>query len=168
MRGSQNVFAEGVFPCYRGVMRLSIVGLVLSAVAMLGCSSVGGGMPAGQAQVTVKDVILPQIEAKAEEVFHRHGFDFKGAWNGRMEFERDGGTLDNVLYGNWQRKDTITRVTLFITSKEPGVYTLRTRSEVVRNSFGGESDTKLFDVQGGRYKAILNKIVRELREETGG
>jgi hypothetical protein len=35
----------------------------------------------------------------------------------------------------------------------------------VRNSFGGDSDTKLFDIQGAKYKVILNKIAKELSEE---
>jgi hypothetical protein len=37
----------------------------------------------------------------------------------------------------------------------------------VRNTFGGESDTQLFDVQSGRYGVILKKIAKELKEESG-
>jgi hypothetical protein len=113
----------------------------------------------------VTNVLEPQIEAKAEEVFSRHGFDFKGATIGRMEFERAGGTMDNILYGNWQEDDMTTAVTLFITRKDPTTYALRTRAMAVRHSFGGDGDTKLFDIQGGKYNVILKKIAKELQEE---
>jgi hypothetical protein len=148
-----------------------IVRLFSGALAMVclgvlcGCSSFGGGTPAGQAQVIVTNVIQPEIEAKAEEVFFRHGFQFRGSGPDHMEFERKGGFTDNLLYGNWEGQDTTTRVTLFIIPKGATTYALRTRSIVERNTFGGDEDTKLFDIQGGRYKAILNKIAKELREE---
>ncbi len=126
----------------------------------------GGGTPNGQAQVTVTGVLEPQIEAKAEDVFFRHGFDFKGAGDGHMVFERSGGVMNDVLYGNWQDKgDTTTRVTLFIIKKDTMTYALRTRSIAVRHTFGADSDTELFDIQGARYKAILDKIAKELRQE---
>lgn len=136
------------------------------ALGFVGCSSLGGGAPAGQAQVEVKGVLESQIEAKAEEVFYRHGFDFKGTGDGHMEFERNGGTLDNILYGNWQGKDITTRVTLYIIPKGQMTFILRARGMEVRNTFGGESDTQLFDVQSGRYGVILNKIAKELKEES--
>lgn len=139
----------------------------LFLAALCGCSSLGGGAPAGQAQVIVTDVLEPEIEAKAEEVFFRHGFQFRGSGAEHMEFERKGGFTDNMLYGNWEGQDTTTRVTLFIIPKGPTTYALRTRSIVERNTFGGDEDTKLFDIQGSRYKAILNKIAKELQEEKG-
>ncbi|MGH8046093.1 MAG: hypothetical protein ACREKL_02505 [Chthoniobacterales bacterium] len=135
------------------------------ALVFSGCSSIGGGKPAGQAQVIVSGVIESQIQEKAEVVFDRHGFDYKGATAGRMEFERAGGTMDNLLYGNWQKKDITTNVTLFITPAGPTSYALRIRSIAVRNTFGADSDTKLFDIQGAKYKVILDKIAKELREE---
>jgi hypothetical protein len=125
----------------------------------------GGGVPAGQSQVVVTNVLEPQIEAKAEDVFFRYGFDFKGATTGRMEFERAGGTMDNILYGNWQEDDMTTAVTLFITRKDPTTYALRTRAMAVRHSFGGDGDTKLFDIRGGNYRVILKKIAKELAAE---
>lgn len=138
---------------------------LLFAAGLVGCSSLGGGVPAGQSQVVVTNVVESQIEAKAEDVFSRHGFDYKGSGPGRMEFERAGGTLDNILYGNWQEDDMTTAVTLFITPKGPTTFALRTRAMAVRHSFGGDGDTKLFDVQGGKYSVILKKIAKELREE---
>ena len=71
----------------------------------------------------------------------------------------------NILYGNWQENDTTTRVTLFIIRKDPTTYALRVRSMAVRHTFGADSDTQLFDIQGARYKAILDKIAKELRQE---
>ncbi len=136
------------------------------AVAFSGCSSMGGGAPNGQAQVVVTGVLEPQIEEKAEDVFSRHGFEFKGAADGHVVFERKGGTMNDVLYGNWQDGgDTTTRVTLYIIEKNPTTFALRTRSIAVRHTFGADSDTELFDIQGARYKAILDKIVKELRQE---
>jgi hypothetical protein len=143
-----------------------IVLLVLLSCA--GCKSMGGGVPAGQAQVTVTGVQESQIEDKAEEVFYRYGFDFKGQADGRMEFERAGGVMDTVLYGNWQEKDMVSRVTLYIIPKGDSTYALRTRALAVRRSFGGDEDTQLFDVQGGKYGAILKKIAQELRNESQG
>jgi hypothetical protein len=126
----------------------------------------GGGVPAGQAQVEVSGVLESQIEEKAEEVFYRYGFEFKGAAEGRMEFERAGGVMDTVLYGNWQEKDMTTRVTVYIVPKGEQTYALRARSMAVRHTFGADEDTKLFDVQGAKYSAILKKIAQELREES--
>jgi hypothetical protein len=135
------------------------------SLAFAGCSSLGGKQPAGQAQVVVSNVIESQIQQKAEDVFFRHGFEYKGAIEGRMQFERAGGTMDNVLYGNWQQKDITTNVTLYITPKNATTYELRIRSMAVRHTFGADSDTKLFDVQGAKYKVILDKIAKELTEE---
>jgi len=132
-----------------------------------GCSSMGGGMPNGQAQVMVTGVSEAQIETKAEDVFLRHGFDFKGAGSGRIEFERAGGTINNLLYGNWQENDVTTKVTVFVIPKGPGTYALRARSVGVRHTFGADSDTEMFDVQGSRYGVILKKIAKELAEENG-
>lgn len=126
----------------------------------------GGGAPNGQAQVVVSGVYPPEIEAKAEEVFYRHGFDFKGSSHQEMVFERKANISDEILYGNWEgNSKTITRVTLYIIPKEPGTYALRTRSVIERRAFGGYDESENFDVQGSRYSAILNKIKRELREE---
>jgi hypothetical protein len=144
--------------CALGVLFIFVVGII-------GCSSMGGGAPAGQAQVIVSGVLEPQIESKAEEVFARHGFEFKGATEGKMEFERSGGMMNDILYGNWQESDTTTRVTLFIIQKSITSYALRTRAMAVRHSFGADSDTQLFDVQGAKYKVILDKIAKELSEE---
>jgi hypothetical protein len=153
--------------CYAGGMIGRLLAGVCGGVILMlcGCSSMGGGKPAGQAQVVVSDVIEAQIQQKAEDVFFRHGFECKGTTLGRMEFERSGGTLDNILYGNWQEKDITTSVTLFITPQGPATCALRVRAMAVRNSFGGDSDTKLFDIQGAKYKVILNKIAKELSEE---
>jgi hypothetical protein len=141
--------------------------LALSGLlSFTGCSSMGGGTPNGQAQVTIKGVLEPQIESKVEDVFFRHGFDFKGAADDHMVFERPGGTMNDVLYGNWQDKgDTTTRVTVYIIPKGDMTYALRARSIAVRHTFGADSDTELFDVQGARYKAILDKVAKELKQE---
>ncbi|MDD5200090.1 MAG: hypothetical protein PHC88_09830 [Terrimicrobiaceae bacterium] len=148
------------------LIRPTLVFIALAAsLYFTGCKSMGGGSPAGQAQVTVTGVLEPQIETKAEEVFERHGFDFKGSGDGRMDFERAGGLMGNILYGNWQENDVTTRVTLFIIQKDPTTFALRARSIAVRHTFGADSDTELFDVQGARYKVILDKIAKELREE---
>ncbi len=136
--------------------------------AVAGCSSMGGGTPNGQAQVTVTGVSEAQIETKAEDVFYRHGFEFKGAGSGRIEFERAGGAMNNILYGNWQENDVTTKVTVFVIPKGPTTYALRARSVGVRHTFGADSDTETFDVQGARFGVILKKIAKELAEENGG
>ncbi len=140
---------------------VALVVLVIGGT-FTGCSNIGGGLPHGQTQVRITGHSRPEIETKAEEVFFRHGFDFRGAGPERMEFERRGGTLENALYGNWTSQDTNTRVTLFITQVDPLTYDLRVRSIVVRDSFGGDSDARHFDVSGGRYRTILRKIRNEL------
>jgi hypothetical protein len=130
-----------------------------------GCSSMGGGVANGQAQVTVTNVLEPQIASKAEDVFFRHGFEFKGSTEGKMEFERTGGTMDTVLYGNWAGDPMTTRVTLYIIRKDPATFALRSRAVIITHSFGGDSDEQHFDVQGARYKVILDKIAKELSAE---
>jgi hypothetical protein len=151
---------------FRGIRLVSASFAVLGLFTFSGCQSMGGGTPNGQAQVTVTGVLEPQIQSKAEDVFFRHGFEFKGAGDGHMVFERSGGLMNDALYGNWQDSgDTTTRVTLYIVEKAPTTFALRTRSIAVRHTFGADSDTESFDVQGGRYKAILDKIAKELRQE---
>jgi hypothetical protein len=135
-------------------------------LAFAGCSALDDDhAPAGQTQVVVTNVLESQIQLKAEEVFYRHGFESRGGIAGRMEFERPGGTMDNILYGNWQSKDVSTHITLFITPRDPTTFVLRTRAMSVRNTFGADSDTKLFDVQGVKYRVILDKIAQELKAE---
>ena len=143
-----------------------VMGAAFVAAGFSGCQSMGGGTPTGQAQVTVSNVGEAQIEAKTEDVFFRHGFDFKGTGDGHMEFERPGGAVNNVLYGNWQGNDTSTKVTVYIMPKGATTFALRARSMVVRHPFGGDSDTELFDIQGARYQSILDKIAKELNEES--
>jgi len=138
---------------------------LLVVLSCAGCKSMGGGIPNGQSQVTVTGVVQSQIEDKAEDVFYRYGFEFKGAAGDHMEFERAGGVMDTVLYGNWQEKDMSTRVTLYIVPKGGTTYVLRARSMAVRHTFGADEDTQLFDVQGGKYSAILKKIAQELQAE---
>lgn len=101
---------------------------------------------------------------KAEEVFYRHGFAYKGGDSGRLIFERAGGTIENVLYGNWQEKDTFTRVSVFVARRDHQVYALRARSVVVRDTFGDPVDEENFDIQGARYGVLLKKIKTELEE----
>jgi hypothetical protein len=136
----------------------------LSALVVGGCSSIGGGLPAGQAQVVISGHSEGEIQLKAEEVFYRHDFAFKGGNAGRMYFERAGGALDNLLYGNWQGEDTFTKVTLFIKPLGDDSFELRARSMVVRDTFGEAVDDENFDVQGARYGVLLNKIRAELDE----
>ncbi len=129
---------------------------------LAGCSSVGGGAPTGQAQVVIVGHSEGEITMKAQEVFFRHGFSFESADGGRLVFKRAGGTIENVLYGNWQGEDTYTRVTVFVTRREPEVYALRARSVVIRDTFGETVDEENFDVQGARYGVLLKKIKAEL------
>ncbi len=129
----------------------------------------GGGTPSGQAQVTVIGVLEPQIQAKAEDVFFRHGFEFKGAGgqpHGVRAIRRPCSTMFFTATGR-EKSDTTTRVTLYIIKKDTMTYALRTRSIAVRHTFGADSDTELFDIQGARYKTILDKIAKELRRKTG-
>lgn len=127
-----------------------------------GCSSIGGGAPSGQSQVVITGHSEGEIDMKAQEVFYRHGFSFKGGDSGQLIFERAGGAIENVLYGNWQGKDTFTRVSVFVTRRDHQVYALRARSVVVRDTFGETVDEENFDVQGARYGVLLNKIKTEL------
>ncbi len=126
-----------------------------------GCVSMGGGIPAGHGEVKISNRSLDEIQAKAEEVFHRHGFQMVSLNASEMRFERAGGTTDNILYGNWNENRTVTHVKVFVTATEDA-YVLRLRSEVVRNTFGGDSNARMFDLQGGRYGVILRKIRSEL------
>lgn len=126
-----------------------------------GCVSMGGGMPAGHGEVKIPNRSLDEIQAKAEDVFHRHGFQMVSLNASEMRFERTGGTTDNILYGNWNENRTITHVTVFVTATDDA-YILRLRSEVVRNTFGADSNARMFDLQGGRYGVILRKIRSEL------
>ncbi len=137
---------------------------VLGVMVLSGCSSIGGGLPAGQAQVVISGHSESEIQRKAEEVFFRHNFAFRGGDTGRMYFERAGGMMDNLLYGNWQGEDTSTKVTLFIEAKGVDLFELRTRSMVVRDTFGEAVDDENFDIQGARYGVLLNKIRAELEE----
>ncbi len=136
----------------------------VGALAVCGCSSLGGGKPAGQAQVVISGHSEGAIQSKAEEVFYRHDFAFKGGDAGKLYFERAGGTLDNLFYGNWQGEDTYTKVTLFISPQGEDSFVLRARSVVVRDTFGEAVDEEIFDIQGSRYGVLLNKI----RDELGG
>lgn len=145
-------------------MMKSVCSLVAALVVGVfsGCSSIGGGAPSGQAQVVISGHPEGAISMKAEEVFYRHGFSYKGGDSGRLIFERAGGTIENVLYGNWQGKDTYTRVSVFVTRQDHQVYALRARSVVVRDTFGETVDEENFDVQGARYGVLLKKIKAEL------
>ncbi len=138
--------------------------VALGALVCTGCSSIGGGLPAGQAQVVISGHSEGEIQMKAEEVFYRHDFAFRGGDAGRMYFERAGGMMDNLLYGNWQGEDTYTKVTLFIEAKGEDSFELRARSMVVRDTFGEAVDDENFDIQGARYGVLLNKIKSELDE----
>ncbi len=138
--------------------------LALCALVVSGCSSVGGGKPAGQSQVVISGHSEGEIQMKAEDVFFRHGFAFKGGDSDKLFFERAGGTLDNLLYGNWQGEDTYTKVTVFVTRRDDDSFELRARSVVVRDTFGEAVDEENFDIQGARYGVILKKIAAELRE----
>lgn len=137
-----------------------VIALVVGVFS--GCSSIGGGAPSGQSQVVISGHSEGEISMKIQEVFYRHGFSYKGGESGHLIFERAGGTIENVLYGNWQRKDTITRVSVFVTRREQQVYALRARSVVVRDTFGETVDEENFDVQGARYGVLLKKIKAEL------
>ncbi|MFY8216789.1 MAG: hypothetical protein ACOVMP_09355 [Chthoniobacterales bacterium] len=142
-----------------------IKGLTLLAISLTltGCVSFGGGVPTGHAQVVIKDRSLAEIQNKAQDVFYRHGFELHGASNTEMNFERKGGVTENLLYGNWDNNTTYTQVKLFITPDAENGYRLRARSEVVRNTFGGDSNAKMFDVQGAKFGSLLKKIQRELQ-----
>lgn len=137
--------------------------ILVAAGALTGCVAVGGGVPTGHAEVLIRDRSLAEIQNKSQDVFHRHGFEMHGASNTEMKFERAGGTTENLLYGNWDSNPTYTQATLFITPDGNGDYRLRVRSEVIRNTFGGDSNSKMFDIQGAKFGSLLKKIQRELR-----
>lgn len=137
--------------------------LCLAALASSGCVATGRGLPAGQSQVVIHDRSLSEIQSKTEDVFYRHGFQMHGMGQSEMRFERRGGTTENLLYGNWNDNKTYTQITVFMTRENSGDYRLRLRSEVVRDTFGGDSNSKMFDVQGARYGVFLKKIQRELQ-----
>jgi len=147
------------------ILLKALTALVLT-MTLTSCMSFGGGVPTGQAQVVIHDRTLEEIQSKAEDVFHRHGFDFHGGSGTEMRFEREGGKTENLLYGNWDSNTTYTQATLFITPDSENGYRLRVRSEVVRNTFGGDSNAKMFDVQGGKFGSLLKKIQRELQSGT--
>lgn len=127
-----------------------------------GCVSYNGD-PASQSSVTITGQPLSAIQEKTEEVFYRHGFNLKLIYPESMVFERKGGVTDNLLYGNWHVNNTITRVTVYFYPKDGGSYLLRARSIVIRDQFGSdEENDQLFDVQGAKYKSLLQKVRREL------
>lgn len=137
---------------------------ILVSMAMSGCISFGGGIPAGQAEVMVQGVPRSVLMSTAEDVFYRYGFNYMGGVPGRMEFEREAGPGERLLYGNWVGEDVSTRISLFILETEPDVYRLRSRAMVVRNVFGGDEDSKNFDVRGSRY----GKLLKQIRDESMG
>jgi len=137
--------------------------LCFAALAHSGCVATGHGLPAGQSQVLIQNRSLSEIQSKTEDVFYRHGFAMHGMGQSEMRFERRGGTTENLLYGNWNDNKTYTQITVFMTREDSGDYRLRLRSEVVRDTFGGDSNSKMFDVQGSRYGIFLKKIQRELQ-----
>ncbi len=143
----------------RALLRFS---LCLAALAQSGCMATGRGIPAGQSQVVIHNRSLSEIQTKTEDVFYRHGFEMHGMGQSEMRFERRGGATENLLYGNWNENTTYTQITVFMTPEDNGAYRLRLRSEVVRDTFGGDSNSKMFDVQGARYGGFLRKIQREL------
>lgn len=136
--------------------------IVFSMLLALGACATGSGIPTGQAQILIRGHSLNEIQTKSEDVFYRHGFAMHGMSADEMRFERRGGTTDNLLYGNWNENTTYTKITLFISPAGEDTYRLRLRSEVIRDTFGGDSNAKMFDIQGSRYGGILKKIRQEL------
>lgn len=136
--------------------------IVFSMLLALGACATGAGIPTGQAQILIRGHSLNEIQTKSEDVFYRHGFAMHGMSADEMRFERRGGTTDNLLYGNWNENTTYTQITLFISPAGEDTYRLRLRSEVIRDTFGGDSNAKMFDIQGSRYGGILKKIRQEL------
>jgi hypothetical protein len=131
-------------------------------VLISGCVSTGRDLPAGQAEVVIWGQSIEAIQAKSEEVFHRHGFSMTALTTSEMRFERRGGVTDNLLYGNWVDNKTITQVTVFFVPEGEDGWRLRSRSKVLRDTFGDGSNPPVFDLQGGKYGTILRKIRNEL------
>lgn len=142
---------------------VSIVGALASAFLLFGCAT-GGGAPTGHGQVVIRGKSIDQVQSRTEDVFHRHGFSMAGMGPGEMRFERRGGATENLLYGNWNENKTITRVTVFISRVDDNGVRLRSRGEVIRDTFGGEANSVMFDATGGRFNSLLRKIKRELDE----
>lgn len=134
-------------------------------MAVLASCAVTGG-PIGQTQVRIKGYPAGLIQQKATEVFGRDSFILVQSSPDRIIFERSGGNTEEIFYGDWMKRNTAVRVTVYFLPKGPNDFVLRTDSRILRNpnsSFEDQSD--LFDMQSLKYRRYLSEIREELNRD---
>ena len=132
--------------------------------AITSCSVFEPGAPS--AAVTVRARSTFQVSDILERVFVDEGYQPTQRSQDGITFDRAGGKVDSVLYGNWIGGDVAQRVRVTITSRGNDKYRLRALPSVVRepNDVAFEDARRRWELHSTRYSRMLREVRKKCEQ----
>jgi len=136
--------------------------LALCLCMAAGCKSTNKSPTGGFASVVIRGNTPGQIRNVATEVFKENGFKNTSPRPDEMLFEKEGGKMSNIAYGNWISDTPVwIRVKAAVVSAGELSYRLECRAYVVRDRGGStEEEIPMGRLKAGHYQKILDEVAK--------
>lgn len=117
------------------------------------------------AAVQIRGNTPGQITQMATEVFQEHGFTRGSKREGALVFEKPGGKMSNLAYGNWMGDTPIwLRVKLSVIPSGEQQYTLQCKAYHVRDKGSAtEEELKIGKMGNGPYQKLLDEVASRFK-----
>lgn len=140
---------------------------VLLMLGVSACQSPHGSPSPYLAAITVTNRTLTQVETATYASFKEQGFRAYRQAQGEFLFEREGTSMNNVVYGDWSMKRPWERIKVYIKESLPGQRVRVGCNAYMVREHGDprfEEEQKLSRLHRGHYEDLLEKVYQLLPE----
>jgi len=123
------------------------------------------GKAQGMATVDINGTTLERVQAAIQKVFASgEGFSLTDSGDLAYVFQRPGGRIKDLSYGDLGGEGVVERAVVEIEQKSDSSFRVECNVYMVRNSGGDpffEDDTKVLRAFGREYQRVLRRVKRE-------
>ena len=146
--------------------RLPLLSLVL-VLLVAGCKSTGTPKSSRLASVIIKGHSQVQVAQMTQQVFIENEYERALLKTADLVFEKQGTTMNNLVYGDWSGKGVWVRVKVYLRELgDPHDIMLDCNTYMVQehNNPLFEEEHKLTKMRKGPYQKLLNEVSKRLKE----
>jgi hypothetical protein len=146
-------------------LRVLWLALVLTFLSP-GCKSTPDTPSTRLASVVIAHHPMAEVEAATEKVFKDQGYAVARHKFGEFVFEKEGTSMNTLVYGDWSPKKVWVRVKLFLRELPPAQEILVECDVYMVGEHGDarfEEEHKLTHLHRSRYQEVLDQIGQNLK-----
>jgi hypothetical protein len=154
----------------RWYLRVLHLGLALSLnLVALGCKSTPKTPSNRLASVVITNRMPDEIEAATRTVFEKHDYELspRRDGGGAMVFEKQGTTMNGLVYGDWYSGGVWERVKVYHIEMEPGSTLVDCDAYMVQEHDDPffQSERKPYTTRRHVYQKLLEEVAKELERK---